>query len=84
LPVTLTVKKALPYTEADFTRTTDEALELAFERLAGDLSRLSEEAQILQKNISTTITDTALTLDCSVLCIENIAEQVEFDVLEKP
>ena len=84
LPVTLTVKKALPYTEADFTRTTDEALELAFERLAGDLSRLSEEAQILQKNISTTITDTALTLDCSVLCIKNIAEQVEFDVLEKP
>jgi similar to stage IV sporulation protein len=84
LPVTLTVKKALPYTEADFTRTPDEALELAFEQLAGDLSRLSEEAQILQKNISTTITDTALTLDCSVLCIENIAEQVEFDVLEKP
>jgi guanylate kinase len=62
----------------------NDSLELAFEQLAGDLSRLSEEAQILQKNISTTITDTALTLDCSVLCIENIAEQVEFDVLEKP
>ena len=84
LPVSLTVKKAQPYTERGFTRTTDEALALAYAGLAAELSQLSEEAQILQKNISTTITDTALTLDCSVLCIENIARQVEFDVVEKP
>lgn len=82
VPVSLTVKKARPYTERSFTRTPNEALELAYAQLAAELSQLSEDVQILQKTISTTVTDTELILDCSILCIENIAEQVEFDVGE--
>ena len=82
LPVSLTVQTAVPYTEKRFTRAPEEALELAYAQLATELSALSTEAQILQKSITTTLTDTSLILDCKVICIENIAEQVEFEIVE--
>ena len=40
--------------------------------------------QLLRKDISTTLTESALILDCTVLCIENIAVQSEFEIVERP
>ena len=58
------------------------ALALAYEQLAVKLSDLSDGVQILSKEITTTITDAALVLECKVECIENIARQVEFEIVE--
>lgn len=84
LPVSLTVAERRYYEEVAVTRTAEEALEAAYASLSRELGSLSEDTQLLRKDISTTLTDDALILECSVLCIENIAVQVEFEVEELP
>lgn len=81
LPVSLTLSWAVPYEEESLSRSPEEALPLAYEALERELSALADDAQILRKEISTTITDSALSLCCTVSCIENIAEQVEFEIV---
>lgn len=81
LPFAWNTTTLRPYRTVAETRTSEEALSLAYEDLERELESRLSDAQMLQKNISTSLTDTALILDCSVVCIRNIAEQVEFEVL---
>lgn len=81
LPFGWNVAKVLPYRTEMAMRTPEEALDLAYEQLARELDARSSQMQLLQKKITTTLTDDRLILDCSVVCIRDIAEQVEFEVL---
>ena len=82
LPCSLTVAWVYPYEERVTTRTPEAALTLAYEQLSHELASFADDAQILRKEITTTLTDTALVLECKVDCIENIAQQVEFEIVE--
>ena len=73
-----------PYVECDATRTRDEALTLAYEALGRELATLSEEAELLEKQIKTEWQDDGVVLRCTVTCIENIAVQSEFEIIEQP
>ena len=61
-------------------RSPEEAVDLAYEALASELSAHTADVQLLNKEIVTTITDHSVILDCTVLGIENIAVQSEFEV----
>jgi similar to stage IV sporulation protein len=80
LPVSLTVETRRCYEEVPVRRGEEEALELAYLALEEQLSRLSGEVQLLRKDIEVSMTDTSLILDCTVLCIEDIAVQSEFEL----
>ena len=54
---------------------------LAYEELARTLAARTEWSELLERRVETTLTDSALILDCTVLCIRNIAEQVEFEIV---
>ena len=82
IPVWLTVETSRFYEEIPVKRTEEQALLLAYESLAKELESLSADAQLLRKEIATTLTDRSVILDCTVLCIEDIAVQSEFEVSE--
>lgn len=84
LPIWLTVETCKCYEEVEIERTAEDALELAYEALSGELATLSRDAQLLRKEIKTTLTEDALILECVVSCIENIAVQSEFEVTDLP
>ncbi len=82
LPIGFTVMTATPYTTSPATRTQDEALQLAYAELDLLLASLSDTAELLRKDITTTLTDDRLILECTVSCIEDIAVQSEFEITE--
>lgn len=82
LPIRLTQKKCLPYVLREQSRTAEEAGRLAYAELERELATFSENSQLLGKRIVMTMTDTHLILDCTVTCIEDIAVQAEFEVIE--
>lgn len=84
LPFSVTSQTLRYYEEVPARRTPEAALELAYEQLARELGGLSDDTQLLRKDIRTTLTDDALILDCTVLCIENIAVQSEFEIVTEP
>ncbi len=81
LPVGVTQTSYLPYEIREATRTPEVALELAYIELERQLSVLAKDAQLLKKTISTTLTETSLILECDLLCIMDIATQVEFEMI---
>ena len=81
LPAGITVTTYLPYEMREVTRTPEAALELAYIELEHRLSELSEETQLLKKSVSTTLTETSLILECNVLCVMDIASQIEFEMI---
>lgn len=80
VPVGITVLHDLPYSYHRTERTPEQALECAYAELDRRLSVLSQDAQLLSKTIKTTLTDSALILECTVNCLENIAVQSEFEI----
>ena len=80
----LTVAQDLPYTLRNETRTAQEASALAYAELERSLAQLSKETQLLQKRITVSVTDTAVFLECTLECIEEIAVQHEFEIAELP
>lgn len=84
LPISIGIVKRVPYEMRTAERTHEEALELAYAQLDAKLAQLCEDAQLLQKNVSTTLTDNALILECTVSCLENIALQQDFEITEAP
>ena len=82
LPVSILRRTYRPYTVRSAERSPEEALEIAYEQLENELSELSPDVQPIGKRVTTTITDTALILECHLTCVENIAVQSEFDVVE--
>ena len=82
LPVSLRRETRRLWREETVTRTPEEATGLAYDRLEADLRRLSENAQLLSCKTELVLTDSGVLLECTVSCIEDIAEQVEFDVTD--
>lgn len=82
LPVSLSRTEVRPYHWQEQTRTPEEALALCYEELAEELSTLSGEVQLLQKEIVTEVGESSVTLTCTLTCIENIAEVQEFEIVE--
>jgi similar to stage IV sporulation protein len=82
LPLYWEIVTITPYELQMATRTHEEALELAYAELDLRLSALSEGAQILEKGITTELLENSLRLVCSISCIENIAEQSEFEITD--
>lgn len=80
LPVSLLRTEVRPYHTEWRERTAEEALTLCYEQLAKELVSLSGEVQLLQKEIVTEIGESSVVLTCAVVCIENIAEQQEFEI----
>ena len=82
LPLSLRRETRRLWREETVERTQAEALSLAYDRLDRELRDLTERVQMLSRTTETTLTDDAVILVCTVTCIEDIAEQVEFDVTD--
>ncbi len=82
LPFFFTRTYARTYTWQTRTRTQEQALTLAYAELDKTLGTLSENAELLSKQVTTELTDTCVRLTCTVTCIENIAVQSEFEIRE--
>jgi len=82
LPVSICVTEAIPYRTEAAQRTPEQALELAYDALETRLSAFSEDAQLLRQDVRSEWTDDALILHCTVDCIENIAVQREFEIVD--
>ena len=55
---------------------------LCYEELSSQLFVLSNEIQLLQKEIVTEIREDRVILTCTVTCIENIARVQEFEIVQ--
>ena len=82
LPVSVSRTEAHPYHLEQRERTAEEALELGYEQLSQELSALSGEVQLLQKEITTEVGETSVILVCTITCIENIAGVQEFEITQ--
>ena len=82
LPISVTRTDARPYHTVTAERTQDEALELCYSELSRQLAALSGEVQLLQKDIVTEIGERSVVLTCTLICIENIAVQQEFEIID--
>ena len=82
IPIWVTVMQMHPYILQARTRSNEEASALAYAALEQALASLSEQTQLLQKRIRVTVTDTAFCLECTVECIEDIAVQSEFEIVQ--
>lgn len=82
LPVQVSYERVRPYRLQTVMRTPEEALELAYGELDAQIAEFSDGAELLGKQISTTLTETSLVLHCTVTCIEDIAVQQEFEISE--
>ncbi len=81
VPISVRIERVTPYTIVHATRTQEEALSLAYEELSRTLAARTEWSQLLERRVETRLTDSALILDCTVLCVKNIARQVEFEIV---
>ena len=75
-----TTHKYLEYETQTATRTETEAEELAYFELSQRIGELSEDAILVRKVIMPEIHDDFFALRCVIVCIEDIAETVEFDI----
>ncbi len=82
LPVSFTVTDAIPYRTESAQREPEEALTLAYGELETRLSDFSESGQLLRQDVTSEWTDTSLILHCTVYCIEDIAVQREFEIVD--
>ncbi len=82
VPISLTQTVCQPYLLQTDHRSAEQALSLCYEGLEEELARLSDSAQLLRKSIATTIGEESVILTCTVECIENIAAQQEFEIIE--
>ena len=82
IPVSFSRTEVYPYHLEERKRTPEEALELCYEQLFGELSAFSGEMELLQKEIVTEIREDSVVLICTVTCIENIAAVQEFEIVQ--
>lgn len=80
LPLSWRVTRARPYVEREVTLTPEEALGLAEAELEGELSSLSRDATLLQKEITVQESPDATVLLCRATVLCDIARQVEFEI----
>ena len=69
--------KYIEYEYVDTQISTEEAIELALERLRDILD--AEDGELLSKEFSASLSDDKYILDCTVVSMKNIAKQVEIE-----
>ena len=82
LPVSVSVTEAIPYRTETVSRTPEQALEQAYAELETRLAAYSERGQLLRQDVRSEWTDNSLILHCTVYCIEDIAVQKEFEIVD--
>ena len=82
LPLSVTSQIARCYTEEWRERTPTEASHAAFSALEEELAQLSGSVQVLSKRIVERIDGTGVRLECTLVCVEDIAVQQEFEIVE--
>ena len=79
LPIGIKKVSELTYTLTESRYDEGEAMEIAYYRLERMIASALPDAQLLKKQIEVEQTEDAYVLICTVKCIENIAETVEFE-----
>ena len=84
LPFGIRTATYLEYNTESATRDVSVAMEQALFELSEQINKSSPECELIRKTVSTEITDTALILDCHVVCVQNVAveKEIEIDVLK--
>lgn len=80
LPIEFTTIRYREINEKEVEYTKEEAVELALKQLRYELDSVLKDAEIVSKNIKTTFDGECVFLNCSLICIEDICERVEFIV----
>ena len=79
LPIGVKKVSSVPYTVTKERYTPEAAMDIAYFRLERQISSALPDAVILGKKIEGEMGESAYILKCTVKCIENIAETVEFE-----
>ena len=80
LPLGLRTVSTVAYESVLEGRSEDEARELAYCQLSREISDVLADSQILKKTVTWEMLEDKYVLKCTVRCIENIAEIIEFDI----
>ena len=83
-PISVRTVWHLPYTNTVATRTPAEAEELAYFELAREIGAIPGGVELLQKTVTTHLGESEFRLDCTVLCIEDIAATRPIDIVQTP
>lgn len=83
IPISLTLRRSVPYTLASRTRTEKEALENAYLELEDALAALSGDVTLLGKQVATELLEDGVRIRCTLRCLENIACVREFEIGEQ-
>ena len=78
VPVTIITEKFYEYTEDSRTLTLKEGTELAMAELSASMNELLASAELISKTISTQYEKDTIRVYCTLYCLENIAEPLEF------
>lgn len=84
LPIALKSETFLPFRVEPSRRTPDMVRALAYDALNRLIEQELPEAELLSKTVVSTLTDAGLRLDCTLICLENIARVKEFSVVDLP
>ncbi len=80
LPFSVRTERYLRYEYRQMTRDYERAEALAYYELERRIAEECSDAVLLRKNIAVTLTDEAYILNCTIQCLEDIAEVREFSV----
>ena len=80
LPISVSVQRVCPYIYERQTLDPAEAEELAYYELWARIEAELPDAQLLKKSISVSLTESSYILNCTVVCIEDIAKILEFEI----
>jgi similar to stage IV sporulation protein len=82
LPISLKSVWFMPYQIHSVTRTDTELERLAYFELSQRLSEIPGGAELIKKTVVASSDDNGYYLECTVVCIEDIAKTVEFEVTQ--
>lgn len=80
MPISLSVEKNFPYTYEVVEIDEATARELAYLELRAAIEREIPDAQLLKKTVYGELLEDSYILECTVVCIEDIAKLLEFEI----
>ena len=80
-PLSLRTTWFLPVETVTVTRTPAEAEALAYLELSRRLAAIPGGVELLSETITPTLTDTSFRLEVEILCVEDIAREIPFEIL---
>lgn len=82
IPVSLSLKRAMPYTLVSRTRDEQAAVALAYTALGDALAELSSDVTLLSRDVLCTVGEQGVRLVCTLSCVEDIARVQEIGIGE--